>query len=193
MKPAIVTALHKKSYLMLVIRTLLAWTLYRYGWAKLTGEQFGVDNKTMELPLKDVDLMRLSWYLADQEPFKSFIGASQIFTAILISFNRTAVIGAFMAIPICLNILIWDLTFMEGLTSAFTFRLSVYLILTSVFLYYSIDDKEGFIHTITKNNWPKSQPFWIYLTLPVAALVLELIGALPSAVLSLLRSYISQT
>lgn len=187
MKPAIDTNLQTRSYLMLVIRVLLAWTLYRYGWAKLTGGQFGVDSKSMDLPLKDIDLMRLSWYLADHEPFRSFIGVSQIFAAILLSFNRTAVIGAFMAIPIWLNILIWDLTFIKGFTSAFTFRLSFYFILTSVFIYYSISNKVGLIKMMTERGSSVHHPLWIYLTLPMGAIVLELAAVLPSAIMSLLR------
>jgi len=173
---------------MLVIRTLLAWTLCRYGWAKLSDSQFGIDSKSMALPLKDIDLMRLSWYLADHEPFKSFVGISQLLTGGLLLFHRTTLIGAFMMIPIWLNILVWDVTFMEGQTSAFTFRLGFYLMLTCILIYESIKDKSAFIRTMTENKSVLSQPAWVYVTLPVAAVILEFTCAVPSALLSLFRS-----
>jgi len=64
------------GYFLLSARVLLAWTLLRYGWAKLNDQQFGVDGKILNMPLKSVGLFKLSWYLADHKPFKSFIGIS---------------------------------------------------------------------------------------------------------------------
>ncbi len=49
-------------------------------------------------------------------------------TACWLYFLLAVLIGAFMSIPIWLNILIWDLTFMGGRAAAFTVRLSVYLV-----------------------------------------------------------------
>lgn len=92
------------------------------------GDQFGISEATLNSALKDVDLFRLSWYLADHEPFKSFIGISQIVAGVLILYNRTVLLGALMAIPIWLNILMWDMTFM-GLYTPFTVRLPFYLLL----------------------------------------------------------------
>ncbi len=169
---------------MLAIRVLLAWTLYRYGWAKLTDGQFGIDSKSMELPLKDLDLFRLSWYMADHQPFKAFIGVSQLLAAALLTFNRTYVLGALMSIPIWLNILVWDMTFMEGMTSAFTFRLSFYLTLTFILIYDAVKDKRVLIAMLTQNTSIAKHPFWLYVTLPIAALALELVGATPNAILN---------
>ncbi len=121
-------------YFLLAARLLLAGMLIIYGVSKLAGLQFGVSDATMQMALKDIDLFRLSCYLADHEPFRSFIGVSQIVTAILLLYPRTVLIGAFMSIPIWLNILIWDLTFMDGRAAAFTVRLSVYLVLTGLII-----------------------------------------------------------
>jgi uncharacterized membrane protein YphA (DoxX/SURF4 family) len=92
------------DYFILVARVWLAWTLIHYGWSKLTDSQFGVSEATLNQPLKDVDLFRLSWHLAAHEPFKSFIGVSQIITGFLLLYNRTVILGASMSIPIWLNI-----------------------------------------------------------------------------------------
>ncbi|QHV94893.1 DoxX family membrane protein [Spirosoma endbachense] len=171
-------------YFLLSARVLLAWTLFHYGWAKLTGSQFGVDEKTMNLPLKEVGLFRLSWYLADHQPFKAFIGISQIGVSLLLVFNRTAIIGAFASIPIWLNILMWDITFMEGMTTAFTFRLSFYLLLTGLILYQSGNKVLPALQSLTENKSSIAYPYWVYLTLPVAAICLEVLGAIPNAILS---------
>lgn len=175
------------AYFLLAARTLLAWTLIRYGWAKLTDNQFGVDEKTMNLPLKDVDLFRLSWYLADHQPFKAFVGISQMCTALLLAFNRTAIIGAFFSIPIWLNILMWDMTFMEGFTSAFTFRLSFYIALTLLIIYQEKDKVVPALWSITEKSRRYNYPVWAYLILPVVAIGVEIIGAIPNAVLSSIR------
>ncbi len=179
---------HYWAYFLLAARVLLAWTLLRYGWSKLNDGQFGVDEKTMNLPLKDIDLFRLSWYLADHQPFKAFVGVSQIVTALLLIVNRTALFGAFVSIPIWLNILAWDMTFMEGFTTAFTFRLSFYLILTGLLIYQSKAQVWTALQSISKqgDNMVKF-PLWAYLVLPIAAICVEVIGAIPNAILSYIR------
>ena len=178
---------HYRPYLILAARVLLAWTLFRYGWAKLTDGQFGVDEKTMNLPLKEVDLFRLSWYLAEHQPFKSFIGISQILIAPLLIITRTSIIGALISIPVWLNILVWDITFMGGMSTAFTFRLSFYLLLTGLIIYDRKDEVLVAIDSISQPAKKFKHSLWIYISLPVAALILEIIGALPNAILTLLR------
>ena len=176
------------DYFLLSARILLAWTLYRYGWAKLTDSQFGVDDKTMNTALKDIDVFSVSWYLADHQPFKAFIGISQILCALLLTFNRTVVVGAFVSIPIWLNILMWDLTFMKGMTVAFTFRLSYYLILTGLIIYHQKDKVFSAVISVTEKNSSTKFPLWTYVILPITAIGIELIGAIPNAVLYYLRS-----
>jgi len=178
------------DYFILVARVLLAWTLIKYGWSKLTDGQFGVTEETMKLPLKKIDLLRLSWYLADHEPFKSFVGISQIFTAMLILYNRTVIIGALISIPIWMNILIWDITFM-GLCTPFTVRLPFYLLLTSLILWHYRDKVLSALQVCIKGTSPKFKyPVWTYLILPLLALCLEIVAALPSATIHLIKQFV---
>ncbi|RYD50820.1 MAG: DoxX family membrane protein [Sphingobacteriales bacterium] len=175
------------SYFILVARVLLAWTLLHYGWGKLVGDQFGVHEATLNKALKDVDLLSLSWYLADHEPFKSFIGSSQIIAALLILYNRTVLVGALMAIPIWLTILMWDLTFM-GWYTPFTIRLPFYLLLTFLILWHQKGKVVLALALLTqKRGSRRSYPLWAYMLLPVLAICLEFVGALPSALLQLFR------
>lgn len=69
-----------------------------YGWGKLADEQFGISVKEMATPVKDLGIFKLSWYLFDQEPFKSFIGISQIIAGLLILYNRTLILGVLLSL-----------------------------------------------------------------------------------------------
>ena len=94
----------------------------------------------MATQLKDVSLFKLSWYSFDHEPFKSFIGVSQIICGLLLLINRTTLIGAFLFLPIVATILIIDLTFMPiSLAQGFAWRLSFYIFLDLLILWHYKD------------------------------------------------------
>jgi uncharacterized membrane protein YphA (DoxX/SURF4 family) len=162
------------DYFILCSRVLLAWTFLRYGWSKITDEQFGLTQAQMQTPVKDLSLFRLSWYLFEQEPFKFFIGISQIISGLLLIYNRTVILGALLSIPILLNILIINITYikMEG----FYWRLSYYLILNFIILWHYREKMilafKNIIDTTTKFKYP----WWAYLILPIMAIGLELIA-----------------
>ena len=166
------------GYFLLSARVLLAWTLLRYGWAKLNDQQFGVDEKVLNMPLKSIGLFKLSWYLADHEPFKSFIGVSQIVTGLIMLWPKTALIGALLSIPIWLNILFWDMTFMEGFTAAFQFRLSYYLILTGLIIFYHKNHSFPALRSLYIVDIKTSYPIWAYFILPITAIGVEILGGL---------------
>lgn len=166
---------HIYDYIIIAARVWLAYTLIRYGYGKLTDAQFGLSETELNMPVKELNLFRLSWYLADHEPFKSFIGITQIITGGLLFFRYTCITGAFMSIPIWLNILIWDMTFM-GWKSVFTLRLSYYLILTVLILLHCRKN----VFLLLKNSLQRDQPrfeypMWAYLGLPLVGIMLELI------------------
>ena len=71
----------------------------------------GFPNKMTDA-IQDLSLSKIAWHLFHHQPFKIFIGISQIVAALLLLYNRTMVIGALMLIPIVANILIIDLTIM---------------------------------------------------------------------------------
>ncbi|MBP7500383.1 MAG: DoxX family membrane protein, partial [Chryseobacterium sp.] len=125
------------DYLILCARVLLAWILLSYGWSKVNGGQFGISAEEMARPVKDLGLFKLSWYMFDHEPFKSFIGISQIIAGLLLLYNRTLILGVLMSIPIFLNILIIDITYVK--MSGFYWRLSHYLILDFLILWHYKD------------------------------------------------------
>ncbi len=166
------------DYFILCARVLIAWTLLGYGWSKLTGGQFGVSASEMTMPVKDLGLFKLSWYLFDQEPFKSFVGVSQIIAGLLLLYNRTLIIGVLLSLPILANILVIDITYLK--MPGFYWRLSYYLLLDFLILWHYKDRiivafKSIFVGLTTKFSYP----VWAYLVLPIMALGLEILGVVP--------------
>lgn len=166
------------DYFILCARVLIAWTLFGYGWSKLTGGQFGVSASEMAMPVKDLGLFKLSWYLFDQEPFKSFVGVSQIIAGLLLLYNRTLIIGVLLSLPILANILVIDITYLK--MPGFYWRLSYYLLLDFLILWHYKDRiivafKSIFVGLTTKFSYP----IWAYLVLPIMALGLEILGVVP--------------
>lgn len=127
-----------KELIILGIRILFFIVFVFYGVGKLTDGQFGnLTTEELNTPLKDLSLFKIGWYLFDHQPFKAFIGTSQIIAACLLLFNRTFIIGLLMLTPIILNILIIDLTIMPpSLKVSFLFRLTTYLLYIFFVIYY---------------------------------------------------------
>ena len=178
------------DYFILIARIWLAIILIKYGYSKLIDGQFGVTDATMQLKLKDVGLFNLSWYLAGHEPFKSFVGISQIISGGFLIYNRTVILGAFMSIPIWLNILVFDMTFM-GLYTPFTIRIPFYIILTILILWHHKQKVIPAIMSLINGTTTRfSYPWWAYLLLPIFGAILELVGAIPIVIINLLSRYL---
>lgn len=143
--------------------------------------QFGISAEALSKPVQELSLFQLAWYVFDHQPFKIFIGISQIVAAALLLINRTVLLGAFLLIPIMVNILIIDLTIMSpGMAHAFAYRLTFYLLLDVLVLWYH---KQALIQ-IWQAIWHHSSPtpvyrVWSYVLLPVCVVVLSFIGVLP--------------
>ena len=88
------------DYAVLAARLLLAFTFISYGYAKLSGAQFGLTATELARPAGQLGLFKLVWYLFGQEPFKSFVGYSQILAGGLLLWHRTALLGALLLVPI---------------------------------------------------------------------------------------------
>lgn len=162
----------------------------RYGYGKLMDGQFGITAAELATPIQDLDLFRVSWYLFDKEPFKSFIGVSQLLCGLLLIINRTAILGAFLFLPIVATILIIDITFMPtALANAFTWRLSFYIILDLLILWHYKDRMKVIWNAVTNNVTARFKiPIWGYLILPIMAIILEILGAFPKILYQILSN-----
>ena len=166
------------DYFILCARVLISVTLLGYGWSKLMDNQFGISESEMNKSVKDLGLFKLSWYLFDQEPFKSFVGISQVLAGLLLLYNRTLILGVLLSLPILANILVIDITYLK--MTGFYWRLSYYIFLDFLILWHYKDRiivafKSIFDGLTTKFKYP----IWAYLILPIMAIALEVIGILP--------------
>ncbi|MBT2622206.1 DoxX family membrane protein [Chryseobacterium sp. ISL-6] len=177
------------DYFILVIRFLLAYTFIRYGYSKLTDGQFGLNENELLQPIKDLNLMKVGWYLFSFQPFSYFIGVSQILCAIFLLFNRTVLLGALLFLPIAANILIIDLTIMpKQMANAFAFRLSFYILLDLLIFYHYREKVINAFKSLTSGiKFKFKHHFSLYLLLPLFALVLEFSSAIPTAIFIFLK------
>jgi uncharacterized membrane protein YphA (DoxX/SURF4 family) len=171
------------DYTILAARVLLAGTFLSYGWAKLSNGQFGITAAEAAKPVSQLGLFKLSWYLFAQEPFKSFVGVSQVLAGLLLLWNRTALLGALLLLPIAANVLVVDITYLK-MPSLYG-RLSYYISLIFLILWHYRSRMRVVWDALTRGLTTRFQyAWWAYLALPVAALTLELVGALPQILYS---------
>ena len=167
------------DYAVLAARVLLAGTFISYGWAKLAGGQFGLTAAQATLPVGQLGLFRLSWYLFGQEPFRSFVGIAQMVAGLLLLWNRTALLGALLLLPIAANVLVIDLTYIRILP-ALVWRLAYYHGLIFLIFWHYRDRLRVVWQALTQGLSTRfAYPWWAYALLPLAAMGLEIVGALP--------------
>lgn len=182
-----------KELFILGLRILLFIIFMNYGIGKLSGGQFGnLTTQELNTPIKDLSLFKIGWYLFDHQPFKAFIGISQIIAACLLLFNRTYLIGLLILTPIIINILIIDLTIMPyGFKVTFFFRLTFYLLYISLIFYHF--RKSLFpawkILTEERDFRPKISNKWHYLYLLLIIPFLEIFSGLFKNLYMIIRHF----
>jgi uncharacterized membrane protein YphA (DoxX/SURF4 family) len=175
------------DYFILTARVLLAVTFISYGYSKLSGGQFGITAAEAAQPIHKISLFKLSWYLFNQEPFKSFVGVSQVVAGGLLLWNRTVLLGALLLLPIAVNVLIIDITYIK--MSGFYWRLSYYIGLIFLILWHYRSQMRIALYALVDGIKPKFHfPWWAYMLLPVAAIAAELLGATPQVVVSFITN-----
>ena len=80
---------------------------------KILHIQFGVPDAVLMQTIAQTDFMTLSWYLADHEPFRSFVGGTEIIIGCAFFIKRFFLIAALASLPVWIGILVMDLTFMR--------------------------------------------------------------------------------
>lgn len=178
--------------MILSIRLLLAFIFLSYGIGKLSGGQFGnLTDKELSTPIKELTLFKVGWYLFDHQPFKYFIGISQIIAAVLILYRKTIIIGILMLIPIVANILIIDLTIMPyGFKVAFFFRLTGYLFYMCLILYYYRRDLIPVWRVITTIKTLKlNHKYLNYLWIIPIMIILECIPIIPKYLFLIIKHF----
>jgi uncharacterized membrane protein YphA (DoxX/SURF4 family) len=167
------------DYFILTARVLLAGIFLSYGVAKLVGLQFGVPPEVLAQPLGQVSLAHVAWYCFGHEPFSAFVGLAQVLASLCLLWNRTALVGAVLLLPIALTIFIIDLTYLSNIV-AFRYALPFYLGLICLILYHYRDRMLVIASALTTGVTTRfAYPWWAYLLLPPAAVLLSLGWLLP--------------
>ncbi|MEL6194584.1 MAG: hypothetical protein AAFR66_21170 [Bacteroidota bacterium] len=128
------------------LREVIEWTcrlyvfvfLNFYGLAKLIGGQFYTPDRMPEevalMPLAEAPNFELAWtFMGRSFGYMTFIALSEIIGAWLLLFNRTKLLGASMLLIVLMNVIVFDIFFLDkygALGSA-----TIYFLLLSVVLY----------------------------------------------------------
>jgi hypothetical protein len=119
-----------------------------YGFAKLFGGQFYIPSRIPEeisqTPIGQVSDFDLAWtFMGRSFGYMLFIGLSEIIGAWMLLFNRTKLIGVTILIPVMVNVIVFDIFFLDAygaLGSA-----TIYFTMLLVILYINKDSiKQAF-------------------------------------------------
>ena len=176
------------DYFILTARVLLASIFLVYGVGKLVGLQFGVTPEILTQPLGQVSLAHLAWYCFDHQPFSAFVGVSQILASLGLLWNRTALLGALLLLPIAVTILVIDLTYLRQMV-AFQYMLPFYIGLILLILAHYRERMLVVFRALTRGVTTRfTYPWWGYCLLPLTAGLLSLGWMLPMYTVSLLTN-----
>lgn len=166
----------------------MAIVFISYGYSKLNDGQFGLTDEMLQKPIKELNLMQIGWYIFDQQPFKFFIGISQIICGLLLLINRTVLIGALIFLPIALNIIIIDLTIMpKEMANAFAIKLGFYIFLDFLIFYHYKTQTLTALKSLTSSIKPKyKHKYWTFLFVPIFVVILEFVPVIPKIIWGLI-------
>ena len=126
-----------KEVFEIVCRLYVFFFLTFYGVGKIVGGQFytpdlvPIEIETM--PIKEITNFDLAWvFMGRSFGYILFIGIAEILGAILLLFNKTKLIGTFILVPIMINIIVFDIFFLDkygALASAIIYLIMLFSIL----------------------------------------------------------------
>ncbi|OIQ27216.1 MAG: hypothetical protein BM564_13055 [Bacteroidetes bacterium MedPE-SWsnd-G2] len=127
-----------KEIIEVVCRLYVFFFLFAYGLAKVIGAQFympeAMPSEIESLSVTQLSNFDLAWvFMGRSYGYMLFIGLGEIIGALMLLFNKTKLIGAFVLIPIMVNVIVFDIFFLDeygALASAI-----IYLILLLVMLW----------------------------------------------------------
>lgn len=126
-----------KEILEIVCRLYVFFFLNIYGLGKIFGGQFysstGIPDEIAIMPIGQVPDFELAWvFMGRSFGYILFIGLAEIIGACLLLFNKTKLIGTLILIPIMVNVIVFDIFFLDvygALASATIYLLMLLTIL----------------------------------------------------------------
>lgn len=101
------------QWVLIYARYYVGLTLISYGIAKFLIGQFpGPSFYSMDILVGDISPMGLAWrFFGYSDTYKIFMGLSELIAGFLLLLRRTAILGALVAIAVCLNIVLVNFSF----------------------------------------------------------------------------------
>lgn len=99
----------RHAWLLGLIRYWLAFSVATYGFAKLLKTQFQTPAFLLDVPLRELSGMDLTWYYFGYSyPFAVIIALLQLVGAGLLLYRRTTLLGVMILLPVMTNIVLID-------------------------------------------------------------------------------------
>lgn len=99
-----------KKSLYTASRFVASFLILVYGFAKLNGSQFTVLDSELDKPLGEVSGFWLTWHYFGYSPvYGTFIALAQVAGGVLLTFRKTALLGACLLLPVVTNIIFVDI------------------------------------------------------------------------------------
>lgn len=116
---AIIKRFEYKEILEITFRLYVFFFLSLYGLGKIIGQQFYTSTRIPDelaiMPIGQVPDFELAWtFMGRSFGYILFIGLTQIIGANLLLFNKTKLIGVIILIPIMVNIIVFDIFFLDS-------------------------------------------------------------------------------
>jgi len=107
-----------KEILELTCRLYVFFFLFIYGIGKVIGAQFYTPDvippEIETMPIGIVPDFELAWvFMGRSYGYMRFIGLAEIIGALLLLFNKTKLIGTLILIPIMVNVIVFDIFFLD--------------------------------------------------------------------------------
>ncbi len=121
----------------IVCRLYVFFFLTAYGLGKVIGAQFYtpdlIPSEIEAIPISQIPNFELAWiFMGRSYGYMLFIGIGEILGAFMLLFNRTKLIGSFILITIMINVIVFDIFFLDkygALASAILYFIMLLIIL----------------------------------------------------------------
>jgi hypothetical protein len=147
-----------KEIIEITCRLYVFFFLTAYGLGKVIGAQFYTAARMPEgldlIPIGQVSDFDLAWvFMGRSYGYMLFIGLAEVLGAVLLLSNKTKLIGTLVLIPIMVNVIVFDIFFLDEYGALAGATLYLLMLLTIVFI-----NKEKISAILNKLINAKAQP-----------------------------------
>ncbi|WP_298421636.1 hypothetical protein [uncultured Kordia sp.] len=108
-----------RDYLEISFRWYVFLFISLYGFGKIMGGQFYrkgmIPAEVAATPIVDVSSFDLAWvFMGHSFSYILFVGVSQLIGAVCLLFKKTRLLGVIILIPILVNIIVFDIIFLDA-------------------------------------------------------------------------------